>query len=1128
MDLNENQKNEVTTKTWKPIPQDLEAFIDKKSEDGLFLLCICGTSLKLPQKDSYNSGLFVLRAHIKSRAHIAFMEMKNGERRIQQKKITSYFAAPSENKEHSTIPIDNSLGICKSANLILATERRFLHTTKVGTLSGTQNSCPGLFPNGFLDAKGSAAILAVQKYTDMLAGCKVETQKYGQVVCVRSVRCTGKGAVPRRSPKTSQGCDECFKLYSNSTNFTTRVRDRGEKYEFLESVLNRIATEGGALTASERQRCENALHEPAESRAMNSNRDNLLLSLRNALCFVDHIQKMRILKLGTADSFVKSFVAVYSEHKELRESVLLGFVKAMVVLLEKRRHNPVYLEKTLGFCSVLRGISSSAYNFFRANIMGPSIRHLRRNASRKHESCILDIDDELLEKRLNDFIDLVHEAGVQQGVLEAADKVRFSISIDGTKVPRRREVSTISNSIVGYVFPFHSLSFDSPLDAEYELASEIKCAVVCLQDKIEGVSPIFVWAGCPESDKIRNRKFNEKVVHIASSTRNGTFLAVATDGISTDARFIQIHVRKYIKGEESFAALLDPNHNAKNLRNRLLSGNSVIRAGFGIFDPGLLVRSGVAAHIVEIHDWASDKAVLELCSSETIVKIKEVATDDDLSNLVVTVSSLVFMRAYLFAVNAKFCGTENERLQRSAMLFGSLIWFTEIHGIHKTTIKNLICSVLPLSLLLVDDNVRCGRYLTTEPAEHVFGILRSMEREFTIASCLRLVEKLRIKLQNMVDFDLKSANSSRGYQAGLDEFISARQAYGHNRNNDVTWKKRKIEVSARKDTAKLVEIFSSSTFSSYGIVARMRKFCTIIQKSARRRSLFLTVRFKTSADLVDLLNSSLINSESHQVDGLDRVDADSIQETEVSETSHREKDLKSLSNLSCDLEMALNLDIENSGGKPCTYISEKENHPLDAAVNNGSIESFFTFLDKAAYFSNNLDSKLEDFLDAAIEFCTNAKTNADSSKYGTGDTTRKFKTLQERIKHRENLPRSAFIHDIGDIAYINNVCSRVLCCFLFKNGRFVPCSLNTWNNDMGKRRKQHLGNLASGHRQNDKAEEKVRLLLQLVEKDELLCRYKVVQESWENSKNPVHFIVEVSMEDIHWVDMKSHHSKLEN
>jgi hypothetical protein len=95
----------------------------------------------------------------------------------------------------------------------------------------------------------------------------------------------------------------------------------------------------------------------------------------------------------------------------------------------------------------------------------------------------------------------------------------------------------------------------------------------------------------------------------------------STDGVSCEVQDNLRTQQRYLSGEINYISLPDPNHNAKNGRQQMLTGGGKTPSIIGqfVFDPWLLKAcGGVAQEMVRVVDFASDALVLKLASSKVV------------------------------------------------------------------------------------------------------------------------------------------------------------------------------------------------------------------------------------------------------------------------------------------------------------------------------------------------------------------------------------------------------------------------------------------------------------------------------------------------------------------------------
>eukprot|EP00918_Siedleckia_nematoides_P084791 GHVU01186328.1.p1 GENE.GHVU01186328.1~~GHVU01186328.1.p1 ORF type:complete len:288 (-),score=14.80 GHVU01186328.1:740-1603(-) len=187
----------------------------------------------------------------------------------------------------------------------------------------------------------------------------------------------------------------------------------------------------------------------------------------------------------------------------------------------------------------------------------------------------------------------------------------------------------------------------------------------------------------------------------------------------------------------------------------------------GLFDTGLLPAAGVQRELYRVDDFASDELVLKLCSADTITKLHAKSSEEEGTSLAVTGLTLFFVRLFMIAVNSKqkICD-----MDRVALLWCSLLWLTSLAGMHPTTKRNVVVSVLGSVLLCVQRKVPSPRLCTTESLEHMFGNFRQWRREFTVKEFVEHSSKLETTFRNMMRHNIIGPSSSRGYLSGFSSY----------------------------------------------------------------------------------------------------------------------------------------------------------------------------------------------------------------------------------------------------------------------------------------------------------------------------------------------------------------------
>eukprot|EP00918_Siedleckia_nematoides_P105958 GHVU01231286.1.p1 GENE.GHVU01231286.1~~GHVU01231286.1.p1 ORF type:complete len:750 (-),score=74.81 GHVU01231286.1:231-2339(-) len=372
--------------------------------------------------------------------------------------------------------------------------------------------------------------------------------------------------------------------------------------------------------------------------------------------------------------------------------------------------------------------------------------------------------------------------------MQGARRILASLAFDATRVPRRQELSTAYNVTVGGAHPAHLLPVNrhsSPMNSD-QLASEVKCFLLATQNVVSGLSPVRMVAARPQTANQPSVEYNRMVVNAAKNSEHMHLVSVAADGLSADSNFIREGLMDFMMGLDNCVYFVDPNHAAKAARSQVVLGSSIITMGNALVDPGLLLVAGVKKELYQVADYASDGLVLQLCSSDTLDKLKGIADSEDASSVSATALTLFFIRIFLVSVNSKL-----PVLDRPCMLWCALLWLTSLEGLHLTTRRNIATSILGSMFLCVQRGITAPRFCTTEPLEHTFGNLRQRRREFTVNEFIQHISRLETAFRNMTTHDVKGSGNGGGYLDGfpayrehLASMVAARSAADGNACDD--------------------------------------------------------------------------------------------------------------------------------------------------------------------------------------------------------------------------------------------------------------------------------------------------------------------------------------------------------
>ena len=300
------------------------------------------------------------------------------------------------------------------------------------------------------------------------------------------------------------------------------------------------------------------------------------------------------------------------------------------------------------------------------------------------------------------------------------------------------------------------------------MASEVKVGMLAVQGCTDGISPFKMIAARPQATNEVSEEYNRSILHAVDEIENVHCVSMSFDGLAAETNFIRTNLISFMKGNSDTVVMTDCNHAAKNIRSQLVLGSDIVTGGKALFDVGVLRLAGVSVDLYRVNDYASDVLVLKLCSSDTIDKLLNlvVTSKEDPLNVSFVAITLYFLRTFICAYNTDNISSEG----RITMIWSALMWFSSLEGISKISKNNFITSCLGGIFLAVQKNVNNLRFTTTEPLEHTFGTARSWRREFTINEFLIYCNKLDIILKNVIENDIRTGSSSKGYMHGFKGF----------------------------------------------------------------------------------------------------------------------------------------------------------------------------------------------------------------------------------------------------------------------------------------------------------------------------------------------------------------------
>ena len=265
----------------------------------------------------------------------------------------------------------------------------------------------------------------------------------------------------------------------------------------------------------------------------------------------------------------------------------------------------------------------------------------------------------------------------------------------------------------------------------------------------------------------------EESAVVASRSGRGRFANYTVDGVSCESRHVMRTICEFLSCQINHLGSTDPNHNMKSWRYQIVAGGGTVGRSIGryVLDADLLRLAGVSMDLWRPNDFASDLLVLKLVSVKTIEKLEEI--DDPFGSTScgdkgVLSLTLFFIRLHLHAVN----GLGVPARHRAVYLWCSMIWLTSISGASEITKRNVVSEVIPFFFLVLCSDFAKPRGGTSESAEHHFGLMRSMIREFTTLECAQLLERQSRRLRQMYKNMFRpTCDPQKGYQATYNDFF---------------------------------------------------------------------------------------------------------------------------------------------------------------------------------------------------------------------------------------------------------------------------------------------------------------------------------------------------------------------
>jgi len=656
--------------------------------------------------------------------------------------------------QHKRNAGEKCLSITKFFGPVKAEEK----TNATGSVAPVPKECPGIY-----NPKKSNRLLKLM----MMYGEKSDAIR---IACIRGkfvakvASCEGETVIRSSAFRKyyKRCCKSCFDSLEKRNSEANKFLRRVESMELVEKCVD-------LLTQGELKDYDIKILKKVLNWKQRDNEDFIALKgqIKHSVQFHEwkEVANERLSRLGinvkgkSTDEFINHFYDWYSKVPGARESLCMGMVKALVA----RHKNPKApaAKKVIAFCHAMKIKSPKAYKFMRANGFGYAIRTLQNISAQNRvgDDLIFKVDLDSIKQRATKYI------------CKAPDTL-YGLAIDATKLVKVHEFSTAFSVALGGATPKHIVHVnaneesDSWMLAENQLADEVKCAVLTAQSCPANVTPFKAIAALPQITNQENDDYNETCVK-AVIEAGGILVSVAFDGLSTEQRFIANKLLHFLRGNSRFVGVVDPNHVGKAIRSQLVLGGHFVTVGRRCFDVGLLKLAGISQDLYRVKDFASDAAVLELCTSKSIQKIlrnPEIEHEDE-GSVMVTLLCMLFLRIFIVTSSS----SDVPKKQAMALLWSCLLFFTSI-DMAMITKRNVVTSIVPMICLIAQRRVRKPRLLTSEPAEHYFGCARQYKREFSCSDFASYIENLEIALKQMVEYDLRNGGG-KGYVAGFCSFL---------------------------------------------------------------------------------------------------------------------------------------------------------------------------------------------------------------------------------------------------------------------------------------------------------------------------------------------------------------------
>ena len=103
-----------------------------------------------------------------------------------------------------------------------------------------------------------------------------------------------------------------------------------------------------------------------------------------------------------------------------------------------------------------------------------------------------------------------------------------------------------------------------------------------------------------------------------------------------------------------------------------------------------------------------------------------------------------------------------------------MLWLTSISGACIVTKRNIVSETIAFMFIILRSDTLKPFLSISEPAEHFFGMLRQVIREFTCLEFIQLAENQIRRVEQMYKHNFRpSRDASKGYSATYEKFYYA-------------------------------------------------------------------------------------------------------------------------------------------------------------------------------------------------------------------------------------------------------------------------------------------------------------------------------------------------------------------